>query len=75
MDFKAKIEGFTIHQAIYLILDLLNRNSDENLIRLTYLGEKLTSDEEVLSGIAGVRRLLQDPRHPAKHLFSRVLRY
>jgi MoaA/NifB/PqqE/SkfB family radical SAM enzyme len=58
-----------------LILDLLGRSSDENLIRLTYLGEKLTSDEEVLSGIAGVRRLLEDPRHPAKRLFRRVLDY
>jgi len=75
MDFKAKIEGFTTHQVISLILEMLNRISDENLIRLTYLGEKLTSDEEVLSGIAGVRRLLQDPKHPAKHLFRRVLDY
>ena len=75
MDFKAKIEGFTTHQVISLILEMLNRISDENLIRLTYLGEKLTSDEEVLSGIAGVRRLLQDPKHPAKHLFRRVLNY
>ena len=75
MDFKSKIEGFTTHQAIYLILGLLNRTSDEDLIRLTYLGEKLTSDKEVLSGIAGVRRLLQDPRHPAKSLFQRVLNY
>ena len=66
MDFKAKIEGFATHQVISLILDLLGRSSDENLIRLTYLGEKLTSDEEVLSGIAGLRRLLKDPRHPAK---------
>jgi len=74
-DFKAKIKGLTTHQAIYFILDLLNRISDENLMRLTYLGEKLTSDEEVLSGIAGVRRLLQDPRHPAKRLFQRVLNY
>ena len=75
MDFKAKIEGFATHQVISLILDLLGRSSDENLTRLTYLGEKLTSDEEVLSGIAGVRRLLQDPKHPAKHLFRRVLDY
>lgn len=50
MDFKAKIEGVTTHQVINLILDLLTRISDENLIRLTYLGENLTSDEEVLSG-------------------------
>lgn len=75
MDFKAKIKGFTTHQIISLILEMLNRISDENLIRLTYLGEKLTSDEEVLSGIAGVRRLLQDPKHPAKRLFRRVLDY
>jgi len=75
MDFKTKIEGFATHQVISLILDLLGRGSDENLIRLTFLGEKLTSDEEVLSGIAGVRRLLQDPKHPAKRLFQRVLDY
>jgi len=75
MDFKAKIEGIATHQVISLILDLLGRSSDENLIRLTYLGEKLTSDEEVLSGIAGVRGLLEDPRHPAKRLFRRVLDY
>jgi len=56
MDFKSKVEDFTTNQVIHLILELLGRISDENLIRLTYLGEKLTFDEEVLSGIAGVRR-------------------
>jgi MoaA/NifB/PqqE/SkfB family radical SAM enzyme len=75
MDFKSKIEDFTTNQVVHLILELLGRISDENLIRLTYLGEKLTSDEEVLSGIAGVRRLLKDPRHPAKRLFRRILDY
>jgi len=75
MDFKSKIEGIATHQVISLILNLMGRSSDENLIRLTYLGEKLTSDEEVLSGIAGVRGLLEDPRHPAKRLFQRVLDY
>jgi len=75
MDFKVKIEGSTTHQVISLILEMLNRISDQNLVRLTYLGEKLTSDEEVLSGIAGVRRLLQDPKHPAKRIFRRVLDY
>jgi MoaA/NifB/PqqE/SkfB family radical SAM enzyme len=75
MDFKSKIEDFTTNQVVHLILELLGRISDENLIRLTYLGEKLTSDEEVLSGIAGVRRLLKDPLHPAKRLFRRILDY
>jgi MoaA/NifB/PqqE/SkfB family radical SAM enzyme len=75
MDFKSKIEGITTKQVIHLILELLGNLSDENLMRLTYLGEKLTSDEEVLAGIAGVRQLLQDPNHPTKHLFRRVLDY
>ena len=75
MDFRSKIEGYTTNQITHLILGFLGNISDENLIHLTYLGEKLTSDEEVLSGIAGVRRLLQDPNHPAKHLFRRVLDY
>jgi len=39
-------------------MELLGNLSDENLVRLTYLGEKLTSDEECLAGIAGVRQLL-----------------
>ena len=75
MDFKSKIEEFTTKQVVHLVLELLGNITDENLIRLTYLGEKLTSDDEVLSGIAGVRHLLQDPNHPAKHLFRRVLDY
>jgi hypothetical protein len=75
MDFRSKIEDFTTKQVVHLILELLENISDENLIRLTYLGEKFTSDEEVLSGIAGVRYLLQDLNHPAKILFRRVLDY
>jgi MoaA/NifB/PqqE/SkfB family radical SAM enzyme len=75
MDFKSKIEGFATHQIISLILDLLGRVSDRNTIRLTYLGERLTSDEKVLSVIAGVRRLLENPHHPAQRLFRRILEY
>jgi MoaA/NifB/PqqE/SkfB family radical SAM enzyme len=75
MDFKSKIGGFATHRIISLILDLLGKVSDENLIRLTYLGEMLTSDEKVLSDIAGVRRLLKNPHHPAKRLFRRILEY
>lgn len=75
MKITKRIEKFTTQQVVSLMLDLLNRVSDENLIRLTYLAERLTTDEEVLSGIADVRSLLQDPRHPAKQLFRRVLDY
>lgn len=75
MDFKEQIKDFTINQTIYLINGLLDRVSDDNLIRLTYLAEKLVADEAILAGIVAGRRLLQNPHHPAKHLFKRILDY
>lgn len=75
MDFRTQIKDFTTFQTIYLIYSLLGKMSDDNLISLTYLAEKLVANKDVLAGIAGVRRLLQDPRHPAKQLFKRVLDY
>ena len=54
-------------QAARAIIRLLPKISDENLIRLTYLAEWLSSDSEVLNGIRKVRKLLQTPGHPAKH--------
>ncbi len=62
-------------QAARAIIRLLPKISDENLIRLTYLAEWLSSDPEVLNGIRKVRKLLQTPGHPAKELFHRVLEY
>jgi hypothetical protein len=49
MDFKSRIEGFTTNQIIHLIVELLSKVSDENLVSLTYLGEKLASDPETLA--------------------------
>ena len=63
------------HHAAKAIIKLLPRISDENLVRLTYLGEWLSSDPEVLNGIRKVRRLLNTPGHPAKELFRRVMNH
>ncbi|RLB22258.1 MAG: hypothetical protein DRG71_07320, partial [Deltaproteobacteria bacterium] len=52
-------------QAVRGIIRLLPKISDDNLIRLTYLAEWLSSDPEVLNGIRKVRKLLQTPGHPA----------
>ncbi|MEO0248669.1 MAG: radical SAM protein [candidate division WOR-3 bacterium] len=75
MKIPSRVEKFTTQQVVTLMSDLLNTISDRNLIRLTYLAERLTSDAEILSGIADVRSLLQHPGHPAKQLFRRVLEY
>jgi hypothetical protein len=75
MNFAEQIKDFSGHQASNMIVELLSRISDERLIQLTYLGEKLTSDYEVLGAITGVRSFLQNPNHPAKKLFRGVLEY
>ncbi len=63
------------HQVIRAISRLLPVISDENFVRLTYLGELLTSDPDMIGGIRKVRRLLQTPNHPAKILFKRIFEY
>ncbi len=72
---KMTIKEHGTQQAARGIVRLLPLISDENLVRLTYLGELLTNDPEMLNGIRKVRRLLQTPGHPAKELFHRVLEY
>ncbi|MEW6376572.1 MAG: radical SAM protein [Thermodesulfobacteriota bacterium] len=75
MNFAEQIKDFSSHQASKMIVELLRRVSDERLIQLTYLGEKLTSDDEVIGAIRGVRSLLQNSDHPAKKMFREVLEY
>ena len=69
------IKDHGAQQAAKAIIGILPKISDKNLIRLTYLGEWLSDDPEVLDGIKKVRRLLQIPDHPAKELFRSVLNY
>jgi MoaA/NifB/PqqE/SkfB family radical SAM enzyme len=75
MNFSEQIKDLTGHQVSKMIVELLRRVSDERLIQLTYLGEKLTSDREILGAIHGVRNMLETPGHPAKKLFRGVLEY
>ena len=75
MNFSDQVRDLTGHQVSRMIVELLRRVSDERLVQLTYLGEKLTSDDELLSAIRGVRMMLQNPGHPAKKLFRGVLEY
>lgn len=60
-------------QAARAIIRLMPMISDENLVRLTQLGQWLSDDPETIKGILKVRRLLETPEHPAKELFRRVL--
>ncbi len=75
MTFTEQIKGFTASQASRMIVEMLRRVSDERLVQMTYLAEKLTSDDEVLAGIRAMRGFLQDPSHPTIRLFRKVLDY
>jgi MoaA/NifB/PqqE/SkfB family radical SAM enzyme len=75
MNFTEQIKGFTASQASRMIVEMLRRISDERLVQMTYLAEKLTSDDEVLAGIRAMRGFLQDSSHPTIRLFRKVLDY
>jgi len=75
MQFAEQIKGFTASQASRMIVEMLYRISDERLVQITYLAERLTSDEEVLNGIRAMRHFLQDSSHPTIRLFRKVLDY
>ena len=75
MNFSEQIRNFTSQQSSRMIVELLDRITDKRLIQMTYLGERLTSDEEVLGAIRSVRELLQDPDCSTRGLFRKVLAY
>jgi MoaA/NifB/PqqE/SkfB family radical SAM enzyme len=75
MKFSEQVRDFTSQQSSRMIVELLGRVTDKGLIQMTYLGEKLTSDEEVLDAIKAVRNMLQSPSHSTKELFYKVLNY
>ena len=75
MGFSEGIKHFSNYQASRRIVEFLSGVSDERLEQLTYLGEKLTSDYEILGAIKGVRNLLFDATHPAKKIFRELLEY
>lgn len=72
---KGEIKAISAQQAARAIIRLLPRISDENLVRLTYLGKWLSHDPEVIGAVEKVRHFLETPGHPAKALFKRVLEY
>jgi len=74
MELKEHIKDYTTQQITKKIVSLLGRVSDNRLIQLTYLGEKLTSDPTVKNSIQKIRFFLKNG-HPSKDLFYRVFNY
>ncbi len=75
MNFSEQIKDLTGQQVSRMIVELLRRVSDDRLVQLTYLGEKLTTEYEILGALKGVRNMRETPGHPAKKMFREVLEY
>jgi MoaA/NifB/PqqE/SkfB family radical SAM enzyme len=75
MNYTERIRSFTYEQTAKMIVEILDRVTDERLVQLTHLAEKLTSDEEVLGSIRAIRRFLQSPDYSTKQLFRKTIEY
>ncbi len=75
MRVKKKVEFAAQHHISRIIVKLLNNCSDNTLVQLTQLAEKLTDAPEVLAAIRGLREMLNNPGHATNRLFKRVMDY
>lgn len=75
MDSKEKLSHFNVYQTLNIVSSLLDKISTDNFIKLTYLAEKMTKQSDVLAGICGIRKHLENPNHPTGKLFHRVLEH
>ncbi len=74
MSISEHLWDLTSQQVSKMIVEILKRASDDKLVQLTQLAEKLTNDSEILGAIRGVRRMLETD-HPAKRLFRKIIDY
>lgn len=68
-----KIRNCTLTWLINLFMVLLARGSDKNMIRLTYLAEKITKREHYLRQIRKIRKLFQEG-HPTLEVAKKIIR-
>lgn len=75
MNLMEKAESQAYKTVSHLIVKLLDSCSDSTLLQLTSLAKKLTADEEVLSAIRAIERMLANPLDSSRQLFKRVMNY
>lgn len=75
MNFMSRTVNISSKQLYRMILQNLGTASEERMIQLTHLGERLTKDEYIKGLIAGVRGYLRSPGHSAPLLWKRVCEY
>lgn len=74
MKYLEKIKNYTLTQAINAFLTLLVRNPEKNIMRLTYLTEKITKRRHYLVWIRKIRRLYR-MGHPTLEITKRIINF
>lgn len=72
MEFSESLKNFTREQAIKGMLELLPHVSEETFLKLTYLAEKIVT-EDTRPVVRTVRKHLQTEGDPVKLIFHRVM--
>lgn len=75
MKFVQTAKALAIKHTVNHILSILSVASDDNMLRLLGLGQKLTPNKGIKDYIAKMRERLEQPNHPGRLLFKRVQTY
>lgn len=62
MGYFDSIKAFTTEQVVKAMVGFLRNSSDESIIRLTYLAEKLTPNRYYRDQIRGLRQMFEEKR-------------
>jgi len=73
MSFYSQIRNYTMSQVVNAMLGMIGNSSDENIIKYTYLAEKLAKKDYYIDAIRQVRAMFEDG-HPMLEASKRVIR-
>jgi len=73
MNYYKQFRNYTMTQVVNTMLGMLGNSSDENLIRFTYLAEKLAKKDYYIRTIRWIRQLFIDG-HPSLAVAKKIIR-
>lgn len=73
MNYYSQFKNFTMTQVINTMLGMVGNSSDENLIRFTYLAEKLAKKDYYINAVRQTREMFING-HPVLEVAKRIIR-
>ncbi|HEY3346422.1 MAG TPA: radical SAM protein [Nitrospirota bacterium] len=73
MNYYKQFKNYTMTQVVDAMVGMLGNSSDENLIRLTYLAEKMAKKDYYISTIRMIRGLFEQG-HPSLQVAKKIIR-